>query len=279
MRNYCTVFDSAYLSRGLVLYESLKKHSSVPFRLLVLPLDEDCENQLASLLPPSLIVLGYRAFERDQRMSEIKRNRTHQEYAWTCASNVAEWLLLCPDCEMGEITYLDADLMFFSDPEQVFAEIGDRSIAAIPHRFDSPKIETNGRFNVSWVTFKGEIGKQCLSRWAAQCREWCFYRTEPGRFGDQKYLDEWPELYDSDFCEIQNIGAGLAPWNLGQYNLTAGPKVDGVPVVFYHFHEYEHGKRLTNYKIRVKDEVLIYKPYIDAYELAQKQIASVNVSA
>ncbi len=270
MRNYCTVFDSAYLARGLALYESLKKHSSDAFRLWVLPLDADCALTLESLKLDSIFIVDLPDFEFDQRLSEVKKQRTNQEYAWTCASVLAEWLIeesLWPAIE--EITYLDADLMFFSDPEQVFAEIGDRSIAAIPHRFDSPKIETNGRFNVSWVTFKGEVGKQCLSRWAAQCREWCFYRTEPGRFGDQKYLDEWPKLYGDAFCEIQNIGAGLAPWNLGQYNLTAGPKVDGVPVVFYHFHEYDHGKRLTNYKIRVKDEVLIYKPYIDAYERAK----------
>ncbi len=274
MRHYCTVFDSDYLTRGLVLYESLKKHSSEPFRLWFLALDDDCLHALGSLKLPGIFAVSREQFEFEKELSEISRQRTRQEYAWTCASNFCDYL-----SQLGEITYLDADLMFFSDPEQVFKEIGDRSIAAIPHRFDSPKIETNGRFNVSWVTFKGEIGEQCLSRWAEQCREWCFYKTEPGRFGDQKYLDEWPELYGKEFCEIQNIGAGLAPWNLGQYNLTAGPKVDGVPVVFYHFHEYEHGKRLTNYKIRVKDEVLIYKPYIDAYERAQKQIASVNVSA
>ena len=37
--------------------------------------------------------------------------------------------------------------------------------------------------------------------------------------GDQKYLDEWPDLYSS--CHIiENMGAGIAPWNYCQYEIS-----------------------------------------------------------
>ena len=33
------------------------------------------------------------------------------------------------------ITYLDADLMFFRDPEPVWSEFGDDSVLIVPHRY------------------------------------------------------------------------------------------------------------------------------------------------
>ncbi len=268
MRSYVSLWDSAYMSRGLALYESLVSHSSMPFRLYVLALDDKGYAELMRRNINGISVTARSVFEvHSEGMQEARTTRTWQEYAWGCASNFAQFIKV--GYGLNEVTYLDADLFFFSDPEQIFTEIGARSIGIIPHRFEGPKIAQNGKFNVSWVTFRGEIGARCLSRWAAQCREWCFYRNEPGRFGDQKYLDEWGSLYGDEVCVIQNIGAGTAPWNLQQYRVTEGPKVNGVPIAFYHFHELALNPdgsvlRLTNYPLRPEDKELIYAPYLEA---------------
>src|SRR6185436_1062763 len=177
MRNYCTLFDSAYLSRGLAMYESLVKHSSEPFRMFVLAMDNECELVLGELKLPGMLIDGIASLEEELvALKKVKVGRTHQEYCWTMAS-VYTWFNKTAS-HLDEVTYCDADLYFFSNPEQIFDEIGSRSIGIIPHRFESPKIATNGRFNVSWVTFKCEVGRECLNRWAKQCREWCFYRVE-----------------------------------------------------------------------------------------------------
>ena len=60
--------------------------------------------------------------------------------------------------------------------------------------------------------------------------------------GDQKYLDEWPDLYPN--CHIiQHIGAGVAPWNYAQYSFSSGSDenilVEGTPLIFYHFHQFQ----------------------------------------
>ncbi|MGO8085215.1 hypothetical protein [Rhizobium leguminosarum] len=39
--------------------------------------------------------------------------------------------------------------------------------------------------------------------------------------GDQKYLDEWPDLYAN--CHIiEHPGAGVAPWNYEKLYFTQG---------------------------------------------------------
>jgi len=69
----------------------------------------------------------------------------------------------------------------------LFDEIGDSSIAIIEHRF-SPRLkdrEVNGRFCVEWNGFRrDDQGLDCLSRWRAQCIEWCYYRLEDGKMGE-----------------------------------------------------------------------------------------------
>ena len=276
MRHYVTLCDYAYLPRAIVLYESLKRYSSDDFRLIILAMDDGtavyCRDKLLA----------------SSRLNIIKRSDiyalipalTWQEYCWLCASQITEFLLMENMNRIDELVYLDADMMFFSDPKQIFDEIGDRSIGIIPHRFsnDTQHLAVNGQFNVSWVSFKNTAaGRECLSRWAAQVREKC---SASDGCGDQKYLDEWPALYGDEVCIIQNPGAGLAPWNIAQYEITEGPNVDGQPVVFYHYHEFKQEETsfyLTGHRLRASDRDLIYDPYIDEYIKASNAIESLRL--
>lgn len=276
MRHYCTLFDSKYLPQGLVLYESLKKHSSQDFTLYALPMDDACHDTLIQMALPGMLVIDPVIFESAMKMKKVKANRTFQEYCWTCASNFSCFLMERTTRTIPEITYLDADMMFFSDPEVIFNEIGEHSIGIIPHRFIPEKkyLEVNGKFNVSWTTFRNTpTGRECLNRWAEQCRERC---SEKVGCGDQLYLNEWPECYGAECHVIENIGAGLAPWNVGNYRVTEGPRVGGLPVVFHHFHEWrmrdDESICRTNYRLRDEDIRFIYDPYAEMIHSAKAQI-------
>lgn len=139
------------------------------------------------------------------------------------------------------ITYLDADLFFFSDPAPVFEEIGDHSIGIIGHRLPPQlkHLENWGIFNVGWVSFKrDENGLACLQWWRERCIEWCYDRYEDGRFADQKYLDDWPRRFHK-VAIIQHKGAGLAPWNVDNYCIQTHKGnilIDDVLLIFFHFH-------------------------------------------
>ena len=240
--NFCTLFDSNYLLKGVAMLKSLKRHCSTA-HIYVLCMDKNTQEILDKLSLSFVTCVPLVDVENDELLY-AKSNRGVAEYCWTLSSCFT-WYILQNNKMIDFITYLDADLLFYSSVEPIFNEVGDSSIAIIEHRF-TPRLanlEVNGRFCVEWVSFRrDDEGMACLSKWRDQCIEWCYYRLEDNRMGDQKYLDEWPDLYPN--CHIiQHIGAGVAPWNYAQYSFSSGSDenilVEGAPLIFYHFHQFQ----------------------------------------
>ena len=77
--------------------------------------------------------------------------------------------------EIDLITYLDADIFFYSEVDPIFKEIANSSIAIIEHRFSPPlkHLEINGRFLcVEWNSFRRDKeGIECFDTWRKQCLE------------------------------------------------------------------------------------------------------------
>lgn len=63
-----------------------------------------------------------------------------------------------------------------------------------------------------------------------------------GKFGDQAYLNDWPERFEGVVVS-QLLGVGVAPWNQERWAFSAGPAgaplVNGEPIIFYHFHNFK----------------------------------------
>lgn len=201
LHHFCTYFDRNYLYKGLALYRSLKLHCD-SFCLWVLCLDEVTKNILAKMQLPMVVLVELDNFEASNpNLLKIKPNRTPVEYYWTLTPSWCLYLLECnQDIEI--ITYLDADLLFFNDISPIFEEIGENSIAIVEHRFAplyAHNQKTAGIYNVSLVSFRRDReGLACLRRWRDQCIEWCFFRHEDGKLGNQMYLNDWPT--DSMAC-------------------------------------------------------------------------------
>ena len=240
MRHFCTYFDSRYLPRGLALHESMRQHCP-EFTLWVLCLDPTAHRILTELAFREIRPISFEEFlEGDEALQAERGNRSVVEFYFTCTPSLPLYILReRPEVEM--ITYLDADLYFFSSLEPIYEEMGERSIAITPHRYP-PELKHNdiyGLYNVGWLSFRrDEIGIACLNWWRDRCLEWCYDREEDGKFADQKYLDHWPALFSS-VSVLHHPGVNVAAWNLSGSKIchrNGSITVDGHPLIFYHFH-------------------------------------------
>jgi hypothetical protein len=277
-RHYCTYFDQRYLPRALALYYSLKQHSD-NFCLWALCFDDASYQRMKDLKLQDIRPISHEEFTRnDDQLLAARENRSLVEYYFTCSPSLPLFVLY-KDPSIDLITYLDADLYFFSSPEPLFNEIGTASIAIIPHRFPLALryLEDSGIYNVGWLTFKRDIeGLSCLQRWRNQCLEWCYDRVEGTRFADQGYLNDWPETYQN-LTIIQQKGANLAPWNISRFQISMREGhicVDEDSLIFFHFQSLAcvrpgiYKLNFSKYKAKPSRFVKanIYAPYIRLIE-------------
>jgi hypothetical protein len=289
MSVFCTLFDSNYLSRGLALYESLKRQCEV-FHLYIFPFDEACLDILQKLNLSHVTIVPLSEFE-DPELLSIKPQRSRAEYCWTCTPSTVLYVLdkYRPDM----CTYLDADTYFFASPAILLDELQGNSVMITEHRF-SPghdKIETSGKYNVQFMVFKNNSeAKTVLCWWRNACIESCELNPEKGKCGDQKYLDEWTTMF-SGVHELQHLGGGVAPWNVDQYRFfEKKQEIFGeeyrakkiFDLIFYHFHAlrfFENGfVQLTNSNYYLSRQVveLVYTPYIIELESIKEKVLQIN---
>jgi len=286
MRVFCTYFDKRYLSRGLAMYYSLQQHS-LNSKLWILCLDAETNQYLTPLALPNVEIVSIEELEGDcPPLRDTKKNRSLLEYYFTCTPSLPLFILN-RNQQIDLITYLDADLFFFSDVEPLFNEIGGHSIAIIPHCFPTAfrKAERHGIFNVGWVSFRrDDEGLNCLRLWQSQCIEWCADQSDENRFADQQYLDDWPARF-RNLVVLHNKGANLAPWNIANYRISKRNGrlfVDDAPLLFFHFHGlrqlngYVFDTCLQHYGAKLTPTVReeIYLPYVRKINALAKESGS-----
>ena len=284
----CTLFNSMYLDKGIVLYQSLEKVSKA-FMLFVLAMDDKCYNILSDMGFTHLVPIRLSDFEND-RLKQAKLNRGFGEYCWTCGSSLIQYVLdtYNPDY----CAYIDADMKFYDDPVSIIEEMEAKkaSVSIVGHRFGwyamkSAKII--GTYCVECNVFKNdENARKLLGIWINQCIEDCSRKKDGIHYGDQKYLDNWVADYNY-VMETENLGAGIAPWNIPQYKLidNSGDKIrvkcknKEYNALFYHFEgiTYESPTEAnihiySRWGIDDKLVDLFYTPYLKEIYLANRML-------
>ena len=217
--NFCTLFDKNYLYRGLTLYNSLLK-TCPDFHLWILCMDTETHIVLTKLNLKKATLITLKEFE-DTELLKIKPTRTNVEYCWTCTPSLPLYILK-NNPKLETIAYLDADLFFYSNLMPIYEEFANNSILIIKHRYASKHLsmqKTSGIYNVSMVIWKNDkTGLSCLKEWRKQCLNWCFAKYDDDKFGDQLYLNNWPQKFKKVHI-LQHKGSNLAPWNIARYTI------------------------------------------------------------
>lgn len=295
MYHLCTLFDSFYLDKGIALYNSLV-NTGDEFRLYIFAFDDTCYSVLKDLNLDNTELIALTEFETDD-LKIVKTERTKAEYCWTCTPWIIKYVLEKYGVDI--CTYVDSDLYFFKSPKLLIGEIANNTdnIIITEHRFKKDsnydkKVEIYGKYCVEFNTFKNNgYALEALNWWAERCLEWCYYKREGNLLGDQKYLDHWVSTFRG-VHELQNLGGGVAPWNLDQYDLVSvkGTNIllcekntgSNFDLVFYHFQNIRYiTEDLVNIKSGTNNKRLkqaIYFPYLKEIEkIRSKLITNYNI--
>ncbi len=273
------------------MYESLLKHSK-DFHLYVFAFDDKSYAFLSDRKYKCMTVISLKEFE-DADLLRVKHTRTAAEYCWTSTSSTI--LYSIKTFNLDNCTYLDADMQFFADPKVLFEEMGKKSVLITAHRYtpEYDQSEVSGKYCVQFVSFKNDDrGIKVLQWWRDACIKWCYARVEDGKFGDQKYLDEWTSRFEG-VHELQHLGGGLAPWNVQQYIFKQeGDVIKGIEKssgkqfqpIFFHFHglKFFKGEIVllsgSDYTLTKEVRTTFYKPYVLALNEAKKTVKTFDNS-
>ncbi len=282
---YCTYFDSAYAPRGRVLIETLRRQGDQsPVHVLALDYAALVEASSWSDLGVRVLTLSDLE-EKFPQLIAARADRSRMEYVFTLTPWLTSWTM-GQVAEGSWVTYLDADMAFFSSTTPIYEELADASVGIVEHRFTWEQVwrRKYGKYNVAWVGFRNDdAGRPCLQWWADRCLEWCRDEVDDGRFADQGYLDRFPELFPG-VKTIELAGADVAPWNLRRHHVSSSHNgdvlIDGKPLIFFHFHglriegtrfHFKHVPYLAKTTSAIRDSV--YRPYCEAL-LAARRSAS-----
>jgi hypothetical protein len=238
MINLCTVSDNNYLLKGLTLYESLKKNSK-DFILHYLCIDEESYTSLKSFECASLKVYSVDSLiQKDPLLLNLK-NSEYKYFCWSLASYFSNYLLL----KGNSITYIDSDIYFHDNIEVILNEIGGRDVGIFRHRqFPLSTYRPEGLYNVGVVHFKNtQLGISVSNWWTDAVLNKKY--PQLATCGDQKYLDNFPNLCPKDSIYLdENIGHG-APWLWQLYEFISPTKIiwenQEQNLVFTHFSQFQ----------------------------------------
>lgn len=292
-RHFATYADRHYLPQLAALHRSMQRHCG-PFQLHVLAWDTATRDWAERR--PGIDVTECESWlpEALQRDALPGPTRSKAEHMWTVGPAFIAYVM---GTTQQAVTYVDADLMFFSSPEPVFAEIGRAPTAVVPHAFaryadrlPGPTVESHseafGLYNNGFTYF---ADSEMVEWWAEECRKWCYSRATrmpDGRvlFGDQRYLEEMvsmPSWIEGDLRKkgsayvIQHPGAAPGPWCIHTRAIDVREGVihfGGVPLVSFHYSQFklvEGGGMvcsLPDYAINARQEAILYAPYARALE-------------
>ncbi len=218
---FCTITSCSYVARTLALYSSIRRFLS-NFHLWICCADDTAYAILSRFSLDNTTLLHV----RDVETPEILATRPHKtiaEYCWTLKPALCSYVLT--RFNVNRLLYCDSDIYFFSHPQPIH-ELWNNYTTLLNRQLGTAGLENkHGMYQAGMIGFsKASESIQILNWWLRRCTEWCYDdHRSPDRWGDQKYLQQIPDLFISIRVNNQ-YGLVAAPWNIVMNN-TQGLQV------------------------------------------------------
>lgn len=245
-RTVCyTIFTFGYLSRACVLVETVR----------VAHPDWEMLAVIADAPPPGLPPEALAPFDRVMWGTELGIPRFR---AWMFKHDIVEAcsalkgptlrFLLAEGADL--VVFLDPDIAVFHPLDLLTTQHATASIILTPHQIapndDPVAIRESelvsmkyGIYNLGFIAVRNDDNGRAFAHWWAEATLRAGYDDPAeGLFGDQKYCDLAPALFDG--VQIaRDPGCNVASWNLSRRHIAFAPdggiRVNGAPLRFYHF--------------------------------------------
>lgn len=290
---YYSIYRKDYLYKGIVLYESMKRHDG-DFKFFLICMEEESVELLKKLKLIDLIPISIKEIEEyDKRIPELKGQRGEKTYIWTAKASVPLYLFDRYK-EMDHVIWVDGDTEFMSDSEPIYEQWGDSSVLLTEEKFDGEYEYLGhmvGFYNTGFMGFKNdEIGRKVLNYFKERLQEWKNSEEEQGNWNDQLYVDDWTERFPN-IGVVKHNGINLTPFiasrinneQKGFVNIREGkPYIKDTPIVLYHFMalKYYDGNEfdLCYYWMKFDIQTIkkLYIPYFDKCNEAYARIRDIE---
>ena len=218
MNDHITILcDYNYIYYAVALVYSLKNTSCRQFTIDFLCLDDKTYDVMQKI---DYKINCYKESEiiTNTRLLWIKKNEPTY-YFYTLASYFSNHIMKTTNCD--SVMYIDSDILFHKDISILYNAFGSKDVGIFRHRFNNyPIMMGAGDFNVGVVYFKNSVkGREVLEWWTDAVVYQKYSEKGLDTCGDQKYLNEFPNLCNETELFVDgNIGHG-APWNWLDYQL------------------------------------------------------------
>jgi hypothetical protein len=164
-------------------------------------------------------------------------------------------------------------MYFLTSPAPVHEEFRsqEKSVLITEHAYDAEndRSVTSGRYCVQFMTFVRDKSETVRHWWEARCLEWCSATRSKGRYGDQKYLDDWPSRFPEDVHVLQQLHAFLGPWNAKRFRYSLG--------IAWHFHRLRlmrdgNVQLHPGYSLPKEIDTEVYLPYVQLLRRLTEQV-------
>ncbi|TFY92298.1 hypothetical protein DYL61_17650 [Pseudomonas nabeulensis] len=234
-----TVCNLAYLSKALVLAESLIKFGQQKLKIYIFDrkIEIDLPNELADFYWVEEIglenVLQY-AFKYD--IVEF-------------STSLKPWISLNLLAQYNKVVFLDPDTCVFNSLEGLWNELDTHDIILTPH-YVKPHIDGDigmlrfGSFNLGFYAVSNTSeAHRFLQWWNERCLDHCYFETQFGLSTDQKWVSIAPCFFPTLHVSF-NLGYNVAFWNSHERVLSSdgrdGYTVNGeFPLIFFHFSSFD----------------------------------------
>lgn len=284
MTTFVSYFSKEYVISGLASMQSALANNPNSDGILVC-IDHEGQELLRSLsLPTTISIIPFEQLRKskaefDRFMQSRSRFESIISIKPTLLKEISDYII-----DNQFYIYLDTDIYFFDSIENFLIENQDKSFIVFQHMYlEKQQTYPFGKYNAGLVILKKDSAALgILTKWSKLCREWCYLRTEPGRYADQGYLDQ---LTLDTFA----LGAVSTSINLGMHypltrnRLTRKHKrilVNQEPLICFHFHGLRIGSEmistgLNRYGFKLRNLYIfkiIYKPVLNYLISSAKEI-------